>query len=73
MLGEKGREKKGGRGSEMRMMWIRLLCQPNVPPDHKRALRMAVMTVRLVLLSLVLVHLDSLDAQYQRRSSREPG
>jgi len=62
ILGEERREKKGGIGSEMRMMWIRLRCQPNVPPDHKRTLQMAVMTVCLVFLSLVLVHLDRLDA-----------
>jgi hypothetical protein len=44
------------------MRTIRLRWQPNVPPDHKCALRMAVSTARLVLLGLVLVHLDSLEA-----------
>ena len=75
-LGGGRREKKGrkGRGSEMRMMWIRLRWQPNVPPDHKHALWIAVMTVRLVLLSLVLVPLDSLEAPIPTGNRRElPG
>jgi hypothetical protein len=55
----------------MRTMWIRLRWQPNIPPDHKRALRMVVMTERPVLLSPVLAHLKSPEAPIPTDDHRE--